>query len=848
MDSIIPFEQKNTLDEYMILSGAENHPPMLDKDLYDSWKSRMELYMQNKEHERMILESVENGNQYHSSRSSADIYSLVNYHRVAKDLWDRVQLLMQGDDLIACLNKAVAFLTAVASSRFPLSNNQLRTSSNLRNQATIKDGRVIVQQVQRRQDAMTVKVKDIWLGNALSLSDQGMHHVLMANISNYGFDVISEVPHSETYLNDMKNQGVHAMQDFEQPPVMDFTDNEIHNDSNIISCSQYLQQTQQENVQDTNLQAQQDSMILYIALKEQVDSIKQNLSKQIKERECLLQTLTTFKRESKEKEDKNIENEIDLEKKLKELENIIFKVGQSAQTVHMLTKPQVFYDNIHKQALGYQNPFYLKKAQRIKPTLYDGIVISAKHVAMPVIDDEETLILKEERMLKLDLVLLAPKLLQNKEDHIDYLKYTQEQADILWGIVEQAKAKYPLDNALDFACKHAQRIQELLVYVLDTYPDAINLSAKKISITPKNKVKKVRFAEPLTSSSNIKQLNANSELICATCNKSMFDGAQDMCLLDFVKNVNIRAKSAGHVFTEVGFKWKPTGKTFSLVGNSCPLTRITSANIVPPKKTTSHSVETQKTELKVYSRKPKNVKNIGSSKKAKIVESKNANHSEPNHTWGSKATDIPSSSSFIMTGTIRFRNDHISRIMGYGDHQLGNVTISRVYYVEGLGHNLFSVSQFCDADLEVAFQKITCFLRNLEGVDLISGSRDTNLYTISLDDMRKTSLICLLSKASKTKSCLWYHRLSNLNFSTLNKPAKDDLARGIPRLKFQKDHMYSACALEKSNKSSQQLKVKDTNQEKLHLLHMDLCGPMHVASINRKRYILVIVDDYSRFT
>ncbi|GKC48177.1 hypothetical protein Tco_1065899 [Tanacetum coccineum] len=106
-----------------------------------------------------------------------------------------------------------------------------------------------------------------------------------------------------------------------------------------------------------------------LALKEQVHSLEQNLSTQIKEKECLLQTFTVFKNESKEKENKYIENEIDLEKKIKELDNIIFKVGQSAQTLHMLTKPQVFYDNIHKQALD---------------------------VATPVIDDEKTLILEEE--------------------------------------------------------------------------------------------------------------------------------------------------------------------------------------------------------------------------------------------------------------------------------------------------------------------------------------------------------------------------------------------------------------------------------------------------------------------
>ncbi|GJR16619.1 retrovirus-related pol polyprotein from transposon TNT 1-94 [Tanacetum coccineum] len=90
--------------------------------------------------------------------------------------------------------------------------------------------------------------------------------------------------------------------------------------------------------------------------------------------------------------------------------------------------------------------------------------------------------------------------------------------------------------------------------------------------------------------------------------------------------------------------------------------------------------------------------------------------------------------------------------------------------------------------------------------------------------------------------------LSHLNFGTLNKLAKDGLARGIPRLKYQKDHLCSACALGKSKKSPHQPKAEDTNQEKLYLLHMDLCGPMRVASINGKRYILVIVDDYSRFT
>nr|GEU56984.1 hypothetical protein [Tanacetum cinerariifolium] len=130
------------------------------------------------------------------------------------------------------------------------------------------------------------------------------------------------------------------------------------------------------------------------------DVLTETLSKYVKEKESLLTTFTIFKKESKEKENKYIDKENDLENNIKELDNIVYKVGQSAQTVHMLTKPQVFYDDTHKQALGYQNLFYLKKAQRIKPTLYYGIVISKKYDVIYVDDSEETLILEEENFGK----------------------------------------------------------------------------------------------------------------------------------------------------------------------------------------------------------------------------------------------------------------------------------------------------------------------------------------------------------------------------------------------------------------------------------------------------------------
>nr|GFA55756.1 integrase, catalytic region, zinc finger, CCHC-type, peptidase aspartic, catalytic [Tanacetum cinerariifolium] len=133
-------------------------------------------------------------------------------------------------------------------------------------------------------------------------------------------------------------------------------------------------------------------------------------------------------------------------------------------------------------------------------------------------------------------------------------------------------------------------------------------------------------------------------------------------------------------------------------------------------------------------------------------------------------------------GTVNFRNDHVEKIMGYGDYHIGNVVISRVYYVEGLEHNLFSIGKFCDSNLEIAFCQHICFIRNLEGVDLLTGSRGNNMYTLSLGDMIASSPICLLSKASKTKSCLWHRRLSHLNFGTINHLARHGLVRDFNEL------------------------------------------------------------------
>ncbi|GJR74178.1 retrovirus-related pol polyprotein from transposon TNT 1-94 [Tanacetum coccineum] len=186
-------------------------------------------------------------------------------------------------------------------------------------------------------------------------------------------------------------------------------------------------------------------------------------------------------------------------------------------------------------------------------------------------------------------------------------------------------------------------------------------------------------------------------------------------------------------------------------------------------------------------------------------------------------------------GTVRFGNHQFALILGYGDLVQGNIMINRVYYVEGLNHNLFSVGQFCDADLEVAFQKPTCFVRDLRGNDLLIGNHGSDLYTISLLETTSSTLICFMAKASPTQSWFWHRRLSHLNFDYINMLSKKDIVIGLPKLKYVTDQLCSTCERSKVKRSSFKTKAVPSSKGRLNLLHMDLCGPMRVESINEKK-------------
>ncbi|GKC72587.1 integrase, catalytic region, zinc finger, CCHC-type containing protein, partial [Tanacetum coccineum] len=158
-------------------------------------------------------------------------------------------------------------------------------------------------------------------------------------------------------------------------------------------------------------------------------------------------------------------------------------------------------------------------------------------------------------------------------------------------------------------------------------------------------------------------------------------------------------------------------------------------------------------------------------------------------------------------GTFRFGNDHFAAITGYGDYVQGNITVCHVYYVEGLGHNLFNVEQFCDSDLEVTFRSNTCYMRNLEGDALLTRAHESILYSISIFDMAASSPVCLMSKVTSTKSWLWHRRFSHLNFGTIKDLTKHDLVDGLPKFTYGKYHLCSVCERGKSKKASHPPKV-----------------------------------------
>nr|GEZ77977.1 retrovirus-related Pol polyprotein from transposon TNT 1-94 [Tanacetum cinerariifolium] len=330
----------------------------------------------------------------------------------------------------------------------------------------------------------------------------------------------------------------------------------------------------------------------------------------------------------------------------------------------------------------------------------------------------------------------------------------------------------------------------------------------------------------------IKSPDVKSKVFCAMCKKCLISINHDKCLSTYANGKNSCRKNqkAKVSVKEIQKKYRPKVLKPKTVGSR--------ESLATPKPRKSRLLLRCSPTGKLFNQEGKLIDSSESKSKSNGDNACTSNVLEP------KIKRFPNSTSLLD----RLFKFIYAAIFGFGDLQWGNILITRVYFVEGLGHNLFSVGQYCDSDLEVAFRRNACFVKNLEGVDLLKGDHSTNLYTINLQEMASASPICLMARASSKKSWMWHQRLSHLNFDTINDLARNDLVAGLPKFKYHEEHLYPTCEQGKRKRASHPPKPVPNSRQRLHLLHMVLCGPMRITSINGKRYVLVIVDDYSRYT
>ncbi|GJU03905.1 retrovirus-related pol polyprotein from transposon TNT 1-94 [Tanacetum coccineum] len=278
--------------------------------------------------------------------------------------------------------------------------------------------------------------------------------------------------------------------------------------------------------------------------------------------------------------------------------------------------------------------------------------------------------------------------------------------------------------------------------------------------------------------------NDKSEVVCAMCKQCLINSNHDVCVLNYMNGMNSRNANHSANVSNVANQKKHKPK----VRKSKKLR--SKERLASPMPSKPRSCLRWSPTGIIFDLKGEIIASSESKCQFDCSNGDNActfNPKEPTIKW------FPNSISFLGS----FGNDHVAAILGYDDLQWGNILITRVYFVEALGHNLFLVGQFCDSDLE---------------------------------------------------SWLWHQRLSHLNFDTINDLAKNDIVIGLPKFKYHKEHLCPLCEQGKSKRECHPPKPVPNSKQRLHLLHMYLCGPMRVVSINGKRYVLVIVDDYSCYT
>ncbi|KAJ9547722.1 hypothetical protein OSB04_020265 [Centaurea solstitialis] len=199
--------------------------------------------------------------------------------------------------------------------------------------------------------------------------------------------------------------------------------------------------------------------------------------------------------------------------------------------------------------------------------------------------------------------------------------------------------------------------------------------------------------------------------------------------------------------------------------------------------------------------------------------------------------------------SVGFGRNQKGKIKGYGMIVKGEITVNQVSYVDGLKHNLISVSQLCDNGMDVMFKIMFCIMYKADTlIEVMRANRIGDLHLLCYDTLEAKEEICLLSYVKNEEAWLWHTSFCHLSFHTLEKLVRLKLVKGLPEMKFEKDHLCSTCEMGKLKRSSHKTKSDPSFDQPLQMLHVDLCGPIAVQSLNGKKYILVLVDEFSRFT
>nr|GEV97508.1 integrase, catalytic region, zinc finger, CCHC-type, peptidase aspartic, catalytic [Tanacetum cinerariifolium] len=630
-------------------------------------------------------------------------------------------------------------------------------------------------------------------------------------------------------------------------------------------------------------------------LNDEISNLNKQLSKEKSSISSLIEEKKKLKHDFKTREDKFLDKEVDLEVRIKDLDNILLTRDQTVQTMHMLNpKPDSLHHSNQKMALGYPNPLYLKKAQLKQQSLYNGNLLLEEHDPLAVYDSKETLKLAQEshenmRFLKKEikpanyakinhlsgvkssLVTLQRVVKQkmtlevhnwsssahkeeadesldkqnSKELEIERLLKASVSHDIM-SIVQNGFVDAPSDIRTEL--DHTKEKIELCIIKKEKEYDVLwnNWYTKWTSVTPHVDKPKLSVITPLS-----KKLHASMPSHSVPQPREF----------NVVKHRNVIAPGMFNINpSQTPRVDLVPNKQSSASIRTNPITNsqrhVTIKEIV-----SSDTVTTSSTGL-VHTARTKRPQPKGKTKNARVPSASKSSEVKKNVIVEEhRRTLLLSKNQKTMSSEcnnikLAIQNDKSKSVCANCCLNLSVVRrlgLFQAYDREHQASHQLCVEVFGNCTLWERpnccyFRRNTCFIRDLDGVDLLKGNHSTNIYTINLYDMASASPICLMACATPTKSWLWHQRLNHFNFDTINDLAKNDLVFGLPKFKYAKEHLCPSCEQGKGKRASHPPKPVLNSKQRLHLLHMDLCGPMQVASINGKRYVLVIVDDYSRYT